>query len=63
MEAKLNVRLDERTQHEIAALIEHFNADPAALRTITSSDVARSAIHQLHDRLLVSAPIVKTSKR
>ncbi|MGD0386396.1 MAG: hypothetical protein ABSB73_09700 [Solirubrobacteraceae bacterium] len=63
MEAKLNVRLDERTQHEVAALVEHFNADPAAFGKITSSDVARNAIHQLHDRLLASAPIAKASKR
>jgi hypothetical protein len=61
MEVKLNVRLDERTRREVAALVEHFNADPAALGKITSSDVARSAIHQLHDRLL-SAPIGKARR-
>jgi hypothetical protein len=52
MEVKLNVRVDERTQAEIGALVEHFNAASEALGKVTASDVARLAIHRLHESTL-----------
>ena len=55
MEAKLNIRLDERTDRELSALVEHFAAKPESLGKVTASDVTRLAIHQLHKRTLERA--------
>lgn len=47
----LTVRLDERTERELQQLVEHFTAQ-ALGEPITQSQVARVAIHSLHDAQL-----------
>jgi hypothetical protein len=49
----LNIRLDDRTRRELAALVEHYASDQHVLGArVTPSMVTRSAIHHLYeDRL------------
>ena len=52
MEAKTSIRLDARTEAELAALVKHYTTNDALHRKITASDVIRIALHQLAVREL-----------
>jgi hypothetical protein len=47
----LSVRLDDRTQAELAELVQHFTRQALGDR-IAASQVIRVAIHSLHDSTL-----------
>jgi hypothetical protein len=49
MEAKTSIRLDARTEAELAALVEQFTAADTLGRKVTAADVVRIAIHRLYE--------------